>query len=60
MRVYGELTRGLLLSVGTGAVVPTHELERSDSFKRFRGRRAVIANGIGLDALEAAPTADAS
>lgn len=51
-RSYNSLTRWRLHELAAGAVFPTSEIERSPSFRRIDGPRAVVPNGIDLDRIE--------
>ena len=52
---YNARTRGIVLRRAKGLVFVTHELSGHPSFRQFRGRRAVITNGVSLSSYPTLP-----
>jgi len=52
---YNARTRGVILRRARGLVFVTHELSVHSSFRRYRGKRAVVTNGIRLDSYPTFP-----
>jgi hypothetical protein len=53
--LYNARTRGITLRHAQGLVFVTHELSVHPAFRRYRGMRAVVSNGIDLDSYPTFP-----